>query len=501
MLVSFLCGMPGVSLGQQANTASPVGVLQLNSKIVVLDVVVTDGKHESVRGLTQNDFAVYEDKVPQTILSFDESTPATPDAMIPVSSTAELDKREPGAAVSIIVLDEVTTKFEDLAFARYSIERYLRAQGDTLLQPTLLLATNYRNISVLHDYTTSRQEILSALQHHTANYAEVRRANDLSWEGDQVAAAFGSVTAVAKATAGHPGHKNVVWIGRGFPAINLSMMTADSRAEFEGMLATCSQLLRDSRITLYTVDPAGISTDDPARDENGLLLDSPFGGQVDFDSMATSTGGLALHGRNDVDRLIDESVRNGESFYTLSYKPTNGNEDAKEFRRIRIVMKNPALSTTTRAGYFAAGSPVDSLYSVEGKYSQGVLFDLDVASENQLVYDGVPLTVKRDAAVPDRFQLGIRAADLPLKPDGSEKPSSELTVLVESFDRKGKLLQQNAHLFTVHLLPGVATGPSDPRSIKVPVVIPTSTPAARIRFIVRANGNGKIGAENFFLDR
>jgi hypothetical protein len=321
----------------------------------------------------------------------------------------------------------------------------------------------------------------------------------VSWQGDQINATFGSLIGVAEATAGHRGHKNMVWIGRGFPAVNMATLLPEMQEGFLEQVATCTRLLRDSRVTLYAVDPAGIATEPPARDGADFYVDDPFGGQVDFDTMAVATGGQALHGRNDVDHMIDESVRDGGSFYTLSYKPAVNSETPKEFRKIRVVMKDRELRASTREGYFVGAAPVAPVKEANGKFSTRLIFDLSVASGSLLVYDGVPLSVARDAAAGDKFELTLHAADLPLEVDGSQKPSAELTVVVESFDRKGKMLDHNARLLTVRMLARAPSGGPDTRKIRVPVSISTKAPAARLRFLVRANATGKVGAENFFL--
>ena len=474
--------------------------LKVTTQNVVLDVVVTDKQGMPVTGLRKDDFTVYEDKASQTVNSFEETSgKPVPAATVPVNSTAELDNAEPDAPVSILVIDELTTRFEDLAFARYSLKKYLKAQGDTLEQPTMLISANYRNIAVLRDYTTSRKEILDALEHHLADYAALSRAQNLSWQAEQINATFGSLLGVAEATAGHRGHKNMIWIGRGFPPVNMATLLPSMQDAFTAQLAMCSRLLRDSRVTLYSVDPAGLRTEEPARDGSDFYVDDPFGGQVDFDTMAVATGGKALHGRNDVNNMIDESVRDGESFYTLAYRPAVESKDPKAFRRIKIVMKDPNLHASTREGYFAAAAPVAPVKEANGKFSQRLIFDMNVASNSLLVYDGVPLTVTREATTPDRFDLHLRAGDLPLQVDASNKPSAELTVLVESFDKRGKMLEHNAKILTVRMTARPPSAGPDIRSISIPVNISTKAPAARLRFVVRANGNGKVGAENFFL--
>jgi len=48
-------------------------------------------------------------------------------------------------------------------------------------------------------------------------------------------------------------------------------------------------------------------------------------------------------------------------------------------------------------------------------------------------------------------------------------------------------------------LAGLKPGESESRKVEISTSVETQSPAARVRFIVRANGNGRIGADNFFL--
>jgi VWFA-related protein len=394
---------------QQQQTAQESGgyVLNVKSQIVLLDVVVNDKMGNNIHGLTKDDFTVYEDKSPQAIRSFEEVVPTPIDKVLPIHSTAELDKLEPNAPVSIIVLDELSTSFVDLAFARYSLQRYLGTQGDTLAQPTLLLAVDYKNVKVLRDYTTSRKEVLDALEHHLAGYTTAMQ--NPSFYGEQIDAAFGSLIGVAEATAGHAGHKNMIWVGRGFPIVDPDYTTPETIQDFRDLVATTTNLLRASRVTLYTVDPAGISAAPPQRDGSRLNANDPFASEFDFRTIAFVTGGQTFSDHNDVDRMIGESARDGRSFYTLSYRPPGTSEAAKSFRNIRIVVKNPELHVSTRQGYFEGDVPVAPVREADGKYSKSMLLDIGVASNSLLVYDGVPLTIVRDPAKADRFLLEMKA--------------------------------------------------------------------------------------------
>jgi VWFA-related protein len=472
----------------------------VNAQRVVLDVVVTDKHGANVKGLTKDDFTVYEGRVPQEIRSFDETIAERAGKKVAIHSTAELDRLEPNAPVSILVIDEVTTTFEDLAFARKSLKKYLKGQGDTLDQPTMLVAANFRNVAVLRDYTTSKQAILDALDHHRTNYSDLDQRGSTTLIGDQLNASFRSLIGVAQATAGHAGHKNMIWIGRGFPTVNMSGLPQSESDSYKTELASCTRLLRDSRVTLYMLDPVGVSAYEAASFGANAATTDPFASQLDFDAIAVSTGGSSIHGRNDLNTMIEESAWGGESFYTLSYRPSSSGDNPMEFRNIKIGMRNKELRARTREGYYAGVAPVTSVLQADGKYSKRVVFDFNVASESLLNYDGVAMTVTRDPTIADTFYLQVRAADLPLQGDGSEKKSAELMIVVATFDRHGTMVEHNARLVTAEMDLGTARKGLETGMIRIPVSISTASPAVRVRFVVRADGNGKMGAGNFWLD-
>ena len=221
----------------------PAYTLSVSSQLVTLDIVVNDKNGQPVRGLKRDDFTIYEDNAPRPVVSFEALEPkrATSRGPIEIHSTAELDRVEPDAPVSIVVLDELTTKFEDQYFARYSLEKYLGKQGETLDQPLMLIARSLDHTQVLHDYTTSKKEILDALNRHFVG--NDWRATDPNWTNEHILAAFASLIEIAKATQGHPGHKSLIWIGRGFPTIQPSDVTPENEDPLETAIAQCTNLL------------------------------------------------------------------------------------------------------------------------------------------------------------------------------------------------------------------------------------------------------------------
>ncbi len=484
---------------QQRDSAQPGDyVLKVSTQLVDLDVVVTDKQGNIVDNLSKNDFKITEDKQPQTILNFDRPLAHALPGNLSIDSTRELDRAAPEAPVSIIVLDEINTRFEDEVFARYSLEKYLKTQSDMLPQPTMLVAITLDHFIVLRDYTTSKKEVIDALDHHFIAYPW--RSNG-SWQSEQISQAFASLRQVAQATAGHRGHKNMIWIGRGFPSIQMQNMLDVDREALETAIAACTNMLRDARITLYTVDPAGMSAAPTETDINGGTMDDPFGGEVDFNALATATGGRTFMNRNDVDNLIGKSVRDGSEFYTLAYKPTTRSDDPARFRAIRVVMKDPHLIATTREGYYvqpASPPPVKTATAssgtpVAGTDENDLAVDLNSAADSTMVYDGLPLTVTRDTANPNQFTIHLAASGLDWTAGGEATPRVQLALVVSSFDRKGKLLNRDARMLNV------PAKSSEPHSLDLQTRIDTASPAARVRFVVRDSASGKVGADNAYL--
>jgi VWFA-related protein len=499
-LAAILCA--ALALTASAQTPTPYS-LHANSQLVILDVVVTDKKGTPIPNLTPQAFKVFENKIPQPIVSLEETHTPGP-AAIPIHSTAELDRLEPKSPVTILVLDEVTSKVSDEAFARSALKTYLATQAETLSQPTMLLAITTQHQLLLHDYTTSRKDILDALNQHF-NGPAWRTATG-NPQGQQIMATLLSLTGVANATSGHPGHKNIVWIGRGFPDLQWSSMPLASANQFQQAIATLINRLRDARATLYSVDPAGLTAAPPVihaqpdalEEEGPTTIQDPFGGQADFDLIAQATGGMALHGTNAVDRLIGKSITYGAAFYTIAYKPTDPGDTPRQFRSIQVLMSDPRLTATAPAGYHTGISPIPPPIDPQGKPSPQADRDLAVAADGLVLYDGVTLTVQRSPSTPNDFTISFPAATLAWTP-GQAQDKSDITLLLATYDKKGKLLHREGHIVGFVRQP-LQQGQAERRTLHVLATIDTTSPATRLRVLVRSNGSGGIGSANYLLN-
>ena len=480
---------------QPVKNADGTYTIRMTSRLVVLDLVVLDAKGAIVKDLKKGDFQVQEASEPQTILNFEETGMHTPKPEVVIDSTADLDRLAPRAPVDIILLDEFNTRFEDMAFARYSLKKYLEKQPDKLITPTMLIAVSLQNFTVLHDYTQNKNEIISALDHHFS--VSPWQVSQGAWVNERYSTAFITLRRVAEAVMGHPGHKNMIWIGRGFPPSRRARAgwSIDTENRIFNAVQDCVNILRDARVTLYTIDPAGVLVD-PGVYGGDPMID-PFGGNYEFSKLAKATGGRTLYGRNDVDMEIQTAIQDGANFYTLTYRPGNTSLDPQKFRKIKVTVNRPGVSVVTREGYYLQYGP-GRVNPVNP--SRRLITDLVSADSSNMVYDGVSIEPKRSATDPDSFIVHVDGHALvwALATD-TEPRHTEVILIASTFDKKGNELKRDAKVIKIA---APASAPPTGRylhDINIPCKVDHNPKAVRARFSLRVSATGRIGTADLPL--
>jgi VWFA-related protein len=469
--------------------------LHVTTRLVVLDMVVVDKKGKVVKDLSRDDFKVEEDGQPQTVLNFEQTGAHTPDPQLSIESTADLDRLAPRAPVDIILLDEFNTRFEDMAFARYSLKRFLDKQPDKLPAPTMLIAVDLQHFTVLRDYTQNKNELIKALDHHFVAYPW--QVHQGAWVGERYATAFITLRRVAQAVIGHPGHKNMIWIGRGFPPLRFDRFAIDATNRIESAVQECVNVLRDARVTLYTIDPAGVQVNPGAYGGDPEL--DPFGGNYEFNQLAKATGGRTLYGRNDVDMEIGTAIQDGSSFYTLAYRPANPSTDPRKFRHIKVMLGRPDLSVITRAGYYLERGPgrVDT-----ANPSRRLINDLVSADTSTMVYDGVRINVEASPTDPEQFTIHVDGHNLAWTSATDTEPRhSEVILVVSTYDKKDKELSRVAKVVRSS---APSTVPPTGRMLldmNLHHKLDYNPKAVRARFTVRVDASGRIGTADVQLSQ
>lgn len=491
---------------------SPIVV---KARLVVLDVVATDPAGNPVDGLTARDFQVFEDGLPQHIRSVESPSVHTlPPSSIAAGSSAVFDPAQPASfgqsPVDILVLDQLNTHFADSSFARNSLRDYLIAQPALLPEPATLLDVYDDHLKALAPFTRDRDALLHALAGAPTQYAWKLETNGQADHGpiERLDQSLRALEEIAQSYSRIPGHKNLVWVGGGFPSLDPATIDGDELKEVRATLQHVTDILLQSRITLYAVDPASSApgmteiTDasqmafvQAAGDSVGGNAD-PFNSNEDFDKLGPVTGGRVVRGRNDLTHQIASSVDRGSSFYTISYIPASTSDAAARYRKIHVVCLRPGVTTTTRTGYYS-GVPQEQNPAAVAAY------DLTTAAEGTMPLHGLRISVEPDtssAAGPGAFLVRVAVSGLTWKSNSDGEATAAVYVLAVSLNAKNKMLQHTLRGMIAEAKPDTdlrdAAKTADFRFNTSPALKATT-----LRFIVRDSGTGRMGSFDVPLTR
>jgi VWFA-related protein len=314
--------------------------------------------------------------------------PAATAGRIVVNSTADLAKIG-DAPITILVLDELNMDRQDAIYARDKLIQWLTRQPAVLPEPTALSAVTYTDFTLLRDFTQDRDALLAILKKHSTGV--LWRSENAGRVGEQasanMAASMGALERISQAMRGVPGRKNLIWVGDGFPGVNIGDTGRTEADEISANLRRLSNVMLHARVTLSVVgptlkgfQPTVIETQadsDMASSANydGFLLAKS--GLMTFGGLAPPTGGHAYAGRNDLDAEIGRSIVEGESYYTVSYRPSEPNDNPREYRDIHVDVTRPGVTVQTRSGYFGEPKDPPSLTRAD---TQQLAFDLNGAA-------------------------------------------------------------------------------------------------------------------------
>jgi VWFA-related protein len=410
-----------------ASKSDSVPTFRASSRLVLVDVVATDKNGKFVHGLKATDFSVIEDGKPQRIAGFSAhvSEPVTnvpPKVQLPPNQYTNFSTQQPGHAISIVLLDMLNTPRMDQAYARKEMLKFLAAmppgqtvalfalnsqlnmiQGFTSDSKTLVAAAESLLLSNSgsHLLTTEEERQNSEISAANAATAAVANAaaaagrdpsqgaaasailNALRTEEDfqddvRVRVTLEGIAALARAVAGYPGRKNLLWLSARFPFRLDPEFNRPGQARYfygnsDAVLETAA-LLAASQTAVYPIDVIGLET-------NGLSISAPSTftglqqGQIEtattrqvtarwdrqeaMSDLARETGGRPFYGSNDLKSAMLRSLQEGSNYYTVAYVPANSKWDG-EYRKIGVKIARGGVYAQYRSGYYAVVAKEDS---------------------------------------------------------------------------------------------------------------------------------------------
>jgi hypothetical protein len=285
------------------------------------------------------------------------------------------------------------------------------------------------------------------------------------------------------------GRKNVIWIGPGFPSLNLATKTLNGAAaspdsELERRvlqsITTTANQMWNARLALYTIDPRGLQVPVPG------AMDTSSGMKMSA-SIAPQTGGRILFNRNDLDVAVADSVSDGSDYYTLSYYPKKNDWNGK-FRNIQVTLSNPNLVARTRAGYYAEPDAPTTDDKIDTDFAD--------ALNNPLPYRGLGISVgyKILSGTPRmaRYTIAVDRHNLGWQPAPDDERRCNIMVVAMSVSRKQHIAKSD-----IKALEGSVKAAKFEKQMDKPMLFTFTgglpPDAVRLRVVVRDDRTGNIG--------
>jgi VWFA-related protein len=243
----MLCGVALAGLlaaSHPVRAQAPVdsgAVIRTETKVVLVDTVVTDKKGNYVRDLEAKDFKVWEDNKEQQITSFSfESGAATP-------SNAQKH-------YLVLFFDNSTMDFGQQALARKAAATFIDSNGG----PNRLMAiVNFTgSLQIAQNFTEDTQRLKNIV--NGVKFSDVGPASGGGAVGIHTAG-FGArdvlyaLRDLAKDLSSVPGRKTLILITGGFP------LTSEIMSEATAVISACNK----ANVAIYPIDVRGLIAGTP----------------------------------------------------------------------------------------------------------------------------------------------------------------------------------------------------------------------------------------------
>jgi len=341
---------------------------------IILNVLVTDANGKPATGLTEGDFALFENRQPRKIAAFRSA-----------SGTAQRERVH-----VVLVLDSVNNSARTLAIERRELERFLERNRGQLKVPISIVVLSSSGVKArqatrdpdvlraelkdaaagLHPVDCADEGGIDARQTGSDVYApaldlsprdslneRMRKAECLNMRFTTSVAALNRI---AREQVEVPGRAIMIWIGEGWPLLLGQEFAPDTPAQsrnYFDYLAELSTSLREAQITLDAVSSPDLFRKAEPGAEKLSSVPAPetdVAHTADFalPRLVRQTGGRILEYDKDLANEIAESIADADSYYVLAFDaaPAQG---VGEYRELKVEVDRPGLKVRTNTAYFA----------------------------------------------------------------------------------------------------------------------------------------------------
>lgn len=164
-LIFNLAVGPTALTAQQVSADVPSITMRANTRLVVVDVVVTDQKSHPVTGLKAEDFTLEENGKKQKVAVFTPPGLANKTAPVPVPPGVLSNHPEnvsPAGPPTVLIIDALNSPFKEQAYARAEMLKYAAEQNQA--GQTIAVVALTDRLHVLQQFTSDPQILLTAIK-------------------------------------------------------------------------------------------------------------------------------------------------------------------------------------------------------------------------------------------------------------------------------------------------------------------------------------------------
>ena len=493
---------------QEISSRDDVTTFKVKVNLVLVRVVVRDSKGNPVGNLQKEDFALFDNRKPQTITQFVMEQPGRKAAEAQAAEQKE-KAQESGSPLPppiapdhyfAYLFDDVHLDFGDLTRVRDAAERHMNTLGTT--DRAAIITTSGQGTVDFTDDKARLHEALLQLRTRPITRSGISQCPDVDYymadliqnKNDQTAlqvattdalhCAFNddprlltAATSMAQGAAAQalsageqetrvtlavvkdtvrrvaamPGVRTILLLSPGFLA---PMRDFDYGDVIDRALRSQVIISALDARGLYVVNPSGdISDPHPlpaiAAGQKGLyVIDAANANDDILADLAYGTGGSFVHNSNDLDAGLHRIAAEPEFWYVLGFAPQNLKLDGR-FHNLKVTVKNPPkLEVQARRGYFAPRHEADP--NEEAKQ------EIDDALFSQEEMHDLPIELhtqffkSTDTDAKLAVLCHIDAKRLHFQ-KAAGRNANNLTIVSGLFDRNGKFIMGNQKTLEMHL--------------------------------------------------
>ncbi len=314
---------------------------QSSSQPVIIDAVATDKAGTPIPALTAADFTLLDNKVQRSLTDFHP----------------RLGKDSPVEV--ILLIDAVNTRYQNVAYERSEIDKFLHSNEGQLPYPTTVAIFTDTGTQIQPGFSKDGNAISAALKAQNIGLRILRRSSGFYGAEDRLSLSLTALRQLVSVESQHPGRKLIIWISPGWPYLSGPAVDLSGKQQtgvFADIVSLSTQL-RQAHITLYSIDPigpadSGIRTFYYRAFLKGVKKPSQVDlGDLSLQVLATQSGGLAITGNSDVAGSLRRCVADADAFYELTFTPPPA-EVPNEYHHLDLLVAKPGLTTRTRDGYY-----------------------------------------------------------------------------------------------------------------------------------------------------